>query len=127
MPDDISDNEINNITKSMEKYISDFDEIDNTISNLINDAHKSLEDYDIQIQNKIIDGRDRIVSIGYTAIAAISILIRRFQTASKLSNLFIHLVNRFVSIITKYVKVFKIDSIQVTIGFAPSIVVTFKP
>lgn len=127
MSDDIPDDEINSIAKSMEAYIKDFDKIDHTVSSLIKDPHKLLEDYDIQTQNKIIEGRDRVVSIGYTAIATIAILIRRFRTASKLSDLFIQLVNRFVSIITKYVKVFKIDSIQVTIGLAPSIVITFRP
>jgi hypothetical protein len=101
------------------------DEIDNTVSNLIKDSNKSLENYDIKTKNKINDGPDRVVSIVYTAIATISILIRRFRTA-KLSNLFIHRVNRFVSIITNYVKVFKIDSIQVTIGLAPSIVITLS-
>jgi hypothetical protein len=127
MSDDIPDNEINRIKQSMEGYINDFDKIDHEISNMIKDSNKTLEDYDSKTQSKIMKGRDKALSIGYTAIATISILIRRFRTASKLSDLFIQLVNRFVSLITKYVKVFKIDSIQVTIGLAPSIVVSFKP
>ncbi len=130
MPDDIPAEEINDIRRIMEGYIDDFAEVDDAISKLVkNSAAKplQLELHDENTQNAILGNRDKALSTGFIAISAMSLIIRRFRSAAKLSDLFIQLVNRFVSLITKYVGLFKIESVQVTISLTPSIVIVFKP
>ncbi|MDE1728096.1 MAG: hypothetical protein KGI02_03345 [Thaumarchaeota archaeon] len=130
MSDDISVNELDNIQKTMQSYINNFDEIDKEICNLLQNSNANttaLEEHSVETQKSILDGRDKALSIGFIAISAVALIIRRFRTASKLVDLFIHLVNRFVSLITRYEKLFKINSIQVTISLTPSVIVTFKP
>ena len=131
MSDDISTNELENMRKMMQSYIDEFDEIDDKISNLVkNSTTKTgtiLEEYPEEIQKSILDGRDKALSIGFIAISTIALIIRRFRTASKLVDLFIQLINRFVSLVTRYEKLFKIDSVQVTTSLTPSVVITFKP
>ncbi|MDE1841656.1 MAG: hypothetical protein KGI09_07220 [Thaumarchaeota archaeon] len=131
MSDDISTNELENMRKMTQSYINEFDEIDGKISNLVkNSATKTgtmLEEYPEEIQKSILDGRDKALSTGFIAISTIALIIRRFRTASKLVDLFIQLINRFVSLITRYEKLFKIDSVQVTTSLTPSVVITFKP
>lgn len=131
MSDDISTAELENMRKMVHSYINDFDKIDDKISNLVkNSTVKTitiLEEYSAEIQKSTLDGRDKALSIGFIAISTIALIIRRFRTASKLVDLFIQLINRLVSLITRYEKLFKIDSVQVTTSLTPSIVVTFKP
>lgn len=131
MSDDISIDELDKIKKTMQSYIDDFNEIDDKISNLVknstNEAGTILEEYPEEIQKSILDGRDKALSIGFIAISTIALIIRRFRTASKLVDLFIQLINRFVSLVTRYEKLFKIDSVQVTTSLTPSVVITFKP
>lgn len=130
MPDDIPSEEIDDIKRMMEGYIEDFVEVDNNISKLVKNSPTKtlqLESLDENTQNTILENRDSALSIGFIAISTMSLLIRRFRSAAKLSSLFIQLVNRFVSLITKYVGLFKIASIQVTISLTPSIVIVFKP
>jgi len=128
--DDIPYKEIEDIKHTMEGYIAVFDDADNKISKLIKSyAAKDLqlESLGENIQDTILENRDRALSVGFIAITTMSLLIRRFRSAARLSNLFIQLVNRFVSLVTKYVSLFKISSIQVTISLTPSIVITFTP
>lgn len=130
MSDDISIDELENIKKTMQSYINDFDLINEKIFNLIqNSSAKAtvLEEHPVETQKSILEGRDKALSIGFIAISTIALIIRRFRTASKLVNLFIELINRFISLITRYEKLFKIDSVQVTISLTPSVIVTFKP
>ena len=130
MPDDIPSEEIDDIKRIMEGYIDDFTNVDNNISKLVkNSTTKTLqlESYDENIQNMILENRDKALSTGFIAISTMSLIIRRFRSAAKLSSLFIRLVNRFVSLITKYVRLFKIESIQFTVSLTPSIVIVFKP
>lgn len=131
MSDDISTNELENMRKMMQSYIDEFDEIDGNISNLVkNSTTKTgtmLEEYPVEIQKSILDGRDKALSIGFIAISTIALIIRRFRTASKLVDLFIQLINRFISLVTRYERLFKIDSVQVTTSLTPSVVITFKP
>lgn len=130
MSDDISVDELDNIQKTMQSYINDFDEIDEKISNLLQNSSANttvLEEHSTETQKSILEGRDKALSIGFIAISTVALIIRRFHTASKLVDLFIQLINRFISLITRYEKLFKIDSIQVTISLTPSVVVTFKP
>lgn len=130
MPDDIPYEEINEIKRIMEGYIDNFVEIDSNVSKLVrNSTTKThqLDSFDENAQKMILENRDKAVSIGFIAISTMSLLIRRFRSAAKLSNLFIQIVNCFVSLITKYESLFKITSIQVTISLTPSIVIIFKP
>ena len=131
MSSDISLEEIDNIKQMMESYISDFVNIDNNVSNMIKNSDENtllkFEAFDKETKDEILRNRDEALSIGFIAISTMSLLIRRFRSASKLSSLFIQLINRFVSLITKYVGLFKIESIQVTISLTPSIVIIFKP
>lgn len=131
MSDDISIDELDKIKKTMQSYIDDFNEIDDKISNLVknsaNETGTILEEYPGEIQKSILDGRDKALSIGFIAISTIALIIRRFRTASNLVDLFIQLINRFVSLVTRYEKLFKIDSVQVTTSLTPSVVITFKP
>lgn len=131
MPDDISFEELDNIKQMMEGYISDFTNIDNNISDMIKNCDDStllkLETLDKKTKDEILRSRDKALSIGFIAISTMALLIRRFRSAAKLSGLFIQLINHFVSLITKYVGLFKIESIQVTISLTPSIVIIFKP
>lgn len=130
MPEDIPSEEINDIKRIMEGYIDDFIDVDNNISKLIkNSTTKTLqlESYDENIQNMILENRDKALSTGFIAISTMALIIRRFRSGVNLSNLFIQLVNRFVSLITKYVRLFKIESIQFTVSLTPSIVIVFKP
>lgn len=130
MPDDIPSEEINDIRRIMEGYIADFAEVDNAISKLVKNSTTKplqLESHDENTQNMILENRDKALSTGFIAISTMSLIIRRFRSAAKLSSLFIQLINRFVSLITKYVGLFKIESIQVTISLTPSIVIVFKP
>lgn len=131
MSDDISTEELENIRKTMQSYINDFNEIDEKISRLLKNsgvkASTTLEQYSEETQNVILENRDKALSIGFISISTIALIIRRFRTASKLVSMFIELINRFVSLITRYESLFKINSVQVTISLTPSIVVTFKP
>lgn len=130
MPDDIPSEEIDDIKRIMKCYIDDFTDVDNNISKLIKSSTTKtlqLESYDENTQNMILENRDKALSTGFIAISTLSLIIRRFRSAAKLSSLFIQLVNRFVSLITKYVHLFKIASIQVTISLTPSITIVFKP
>jgi hypothetical protein len=130
VPDDIPSEEINDIRRIMEGYIADFAEVDNAISKLVKNSTTKplqLESHDENTQNMILENRDKALSTGFIAISTMSLIIRRFRSAAKLSSLFIQLINRFVSLITKYVGLFKIESIQVTISLTPSIVIVFKP
>lgn len=131
MSDDISNDELENIKKTMQSYINDFNLIDEKISNLVKNSGvkttTSLEEHSSETQKAILEGRDKALSIGFIAISAIALIIRRFRTASKLVDLFIQLINRFVSLITRYEKLFKISSVQVTISLTPSVIITFKP
>ncbi|MDE1765302.1 MAG: hypothetical protein KGI27_03390 [Thaumarchaeota archaeon] len=131
MSDDIAVDELENMRKMMQSYIGEFDEIDGKISNLVKNSMTKtkgiLEEYPEETQKSILDGRDKAMSIGFIAISTMALIIRRFRTASKLVDLFIQLINRFVSLITRHEKLFKIDSVQVTISLTPSVVITFKP
>jgi len=130
MSSDIPLEEINDIKQTMEGYITDFTNIDNDVSNMIksfDQATLKLETLDRETTTKILKNRDELLSIGFIAISTMSLLIRRFRSAARLSSLFIQLINQFVSLITKYVGLFKIESIQVTISLNPSIVIVFKP
>ncbi len=129
MPDDIPSEEINDIKRIMEGYIDDFTDVDNNIAKLIKNSttkNLQLESYDEDTQNMILENRDKALSTGFIAISTMALIIRRFRSAAKISNLFIQLVNRFVSLITKYVRIFKIESIQFTVSLTPSIVIVFK-
>jgi hypothetical protein len=129
MPDDIPFEEIDDIKRTMEGYIDDFTNVDNNLSKLIKNSvtkDQQLESYDENTQNMILENRDKALSTGFIAISTMALIIRRFRSAAKLSNLFIQLVNRFVSLITKHVRLFKIESIQFTVSLTPSIVIVFK-
>ncbi|MBS3922651.1 MAG: hypothetical protein KGZ37_05820 [Nitrosarchaeum sp.] len=129
MPDDIPSEEIDDIKRIMEGYIGDFTNVDNNISKLVKNSvikDQQLESYDENTQNLILENRDKALSTGFIAISTMALIIRRFRSAAKLSSLFIQLVNRFVSLITKHVRLFKIESIQFTVSLTPSIVIVFK-
>jgi len=129
MPDDIPSEEIDDIKRIMEGYIGDFTSVDNNLSKLIKNSvikDQQLESYDENTQNMILENRDKALSTGFIAISTMALIIRRFRSAAKLSSLFIQLVNRFVSLITKHVRLFKIESIQFTVSLTPSIVIVFK-
>ncbi len=130
MSDDISHEDLDEIKKLIEGYIKKFDEIENNVSGLLKSSQKenlALEDYSKEIQTALLEARDKALSVGYIAISTTGLLIRRFRTASKLTEIFIHLLNSFVSLITRHQNLFKIDSVQFTISLNPSVVVIFKP
>ncbi len=131
MSDDISTTDLDNIKQMMQDYINNFNEIDAKISCLLENsgvkASTILEEHSKETQNVILENRDKALSIGFIAISTIALIIRRFRTASKLVSLFTEMINRFVSLITRYESLFKINSVQVTISLTPSIVITFKP
>ena len=131
MSNDISNADLDNMKQMMQDYIDNFNEIDEKISDLLKNssikARTTLEEHPEEIQNVILENRDKVLSMGFIAISTIALIIRRFHTASKLVSLFTELINRFVSLITRYEGLFKIHSIQVTISLTPSIVIIFKP
>ena len=120
MSSDISTEDLENIRKMMQSYINDLDEINDKISDLVQNSNVKtniiLDDNPVEIQKAILENRDRALSIGFIAISTIALVIRRFRTAAKLIDLFIQLVNQFVSLITRYEKLFKVsgpsDAIQ---------------
>lgn len=131
MSNDISNADLDNMKQMMQDYIDNFNEIDEKISDLLKNssikARTTLEEHPEEIQNVILENRDKVLSMGFIAISTIALIIRRFHTASKLVSLFTELINRFVSLITRYESLFKIHSVQVTISLTPSIVIIFKP
>lgn len=131
MSNDISNVDLDNMKQMMQDYIDNFNEIDEKISDLLKNssikARTTLEEHPEEIQNVILENRDKVLSMGFIAISTIALIIRRFHTASKLVSLFTELINRFISLITRYEGLFKIHSVQVTVSLTPSIVITFKP
>jgi hypothetical protein len=128
MSEDISQRDLG----ELERYVRELEEVDDNLKDIIERSTSksltSLQEHPEMIQGQILAQRDKALSIGYAVTATISSLIQKFRAApSKLLQLFIRLVNKFVSLITTYVGIFKIDSIEITISLTPSIVVILKP
>jgi hypothetical protein len=132
MPERLSSSEISELEELIKQYTTEFEKIDKDLEALIGSPPTanamSLESHSPELQKKILMHRDQALSTGYAVISTISNIIQRFRTApASLLKIFIKLVNRFIALLTKYVGLFKIDSIEITISMTPSVVVTLKP
>jgi len=132
MYEDLSPHQLAELENIVEQYVNEFGKMESEIESILETSAvknvTTLEAHPIDVQQQILVVRDRALSTGYVAISTISNLIQKFRSApSKLLQIFIRLVNRFVSLLTKYVGLFKIDSIEITISLSPSVVVTLKP
>ena len=112
----------------VDSYIKQLDKLDKVVAELLESspqrAMRSLDAYPADTQLKILEKRNETLSIGYALSVSITDLTQNFRIApSKLLELLLRVVTRFLSLLTKYVGVFKIDSIEITISMTPSIAV----
>jgi len=111
----------------VDSYIKQLDKLDKDVAELLESSPQramSLDAYPADTQLKILEKRNETLSIGYALSVSITDLTQNFRIApSKLLELLLRVITRFLSLLTKYVGVFKIDSIEITISMTPSIAV----
>ena len=112
----------------VDSCIKQLEKLDKDVAELLGSSPqrgvRSLDAYPADTQLKILEKRNEALAIGYALSVSITDPLQNFRIAhSRPLELFIRVITRFLSLLTKYVRVFKIDSIEITISMTPSIAV----
>jgi hypothetical protein len=80
------------------------------------------------VRAAVMDARASLLSNVTTVLSSVSSVIQKFRIVpSSLLNALLNFLTAFWRIISKYIGIFKIDSITITISTTPSVVVVLKP
>jgi hypothetical protein len=152
-----TDVEVDQLIELIDTYESQLKTIEEKISDILNTVPKQfpagyvvkLEDLPPDTQMNILAYRNQALSIGTAALLGVSNKIQQLilipeveipgvfletypkrppeKLRKKLIDSFTNLMNTFISLMTKNIHLFKIDSIEIMIGLTPSITVRLKP
>jgi Mg2+ and Co2+ transporter CorA len=77
-------------------------------------------------QEKIAQYQAEIISSLTTILPMASKMIQREETPRKLLEKLHTYIRKAITLLTQYIKIFKIESVEITISMTPSIVITLK-
>lgn len=129
---ELSPDEINEIVKFINNQRIVLEEIDCKLSDLTRDFYaltaEALERQPLGVQSEITDARATLISSVTTVLSSVSGLMQRLKSVpSKILDALFNFLESFWKIISKYLSIFKIESITITISMTPSVVLVLKP
>lgn len=129
---ELTEIEIDEIVNFIEGQTEDLERIEVELSDLTRGfpelTIKAFEEQPFNIQAAIMDARAALLSSVTTVLSMFSGLIQKLKSIpSKILNALSAFLRKFWKIVSKYISIFKIESITVVISVTPSVTVVLKP
>ncbi|MEM2570068.1 MAG: hypothetical protein QXT67_09070 [Candidatus Bathyarchaeia archaeon] len=129
---ELSHNEINEIVDFIYGQIEVLEKIDSSLSELTTEFYaltaEVLETQPSNVQLAIMNAKATLLSSVTTVLSSVSGLIQKLRRIpSVILNALFNFLKIFWKIISRYMNMFKIESITITISMTPSVVVVLKP
>jgi|GEM_PF-1276621 hypothetical protein len=129
---ELSQDEVNDIVNFINQRAEELENIERNLNNLTRNFRaltvEELESKPFDIKASIMDAKASLLSNVTNVLSSVSGLFQKIKSVpSKILNALLAFLKIFWKIISKYISIFKIESIKITISATPSVEVDIKP